>query len=423
MIVIYTPKVTNRIKYTLDFIFTGYFGIPYELIQDPGIRQAPENIYINYSSQKIPGFFSIYRDDLLLQETITAQHIFVSREHQMPVFFQTTEHFDLRFDIFSCIFYLLSRYEEYLPHETDIHGRYKSSNSILSRPEFNFSPVIEVWLHHFKTELLKINPAIPFRKYAFEYLPTFDVDNAYKYKGRNWLKRPPNIFKRECRNTFFGHKDPYDTFDFILGEAEKYELKPLFFFLLSDENENDSNVSPVSLQLYELLRRVSDAKINIGIHPSYCAGSDHTIAEEKKHLEVLSSSSISISRQHFLRINFKGYFSELNDAGIKKDYSLAYPDTIGFRAGFSREFSFFDLRENKITDLIFQPSGWMDATYEYYQTKNYLKMTQEILQFIRQIRKINGKLVTIFHNDLIAKEDYRNAFQFINNHVNVDYEE
>lgn len=423
MIVIYTPKVTNRIKYILDFIFTGYFGIPYEITADPAVSRVSGNIYISYCAQKISGFFSIYQDDLLLTEEIKTQHIFVSREQQMPVFFQTTEHFDLRFDIFSCIFYLLSRYEEYLPHETDVHGRYKSSNSILSKLDFNFSPIVEVWLHYFKNELLKINPAIPFRKYKFEYLPTFDIDNAYKYKGRNWLKRPPNIFKKECRNILLGQKDPYDTFDFILGELEKHGLTALFFFLLSDENENDSNISPDSLKLHDLISKITESKINIGIHPSYCAPVDHTIADEKKHLEEVSSSPISISRQHFLRINFPGYFRELISAGIKKDFSLGYPDTIGFRAGYSREFPFFDLLNNGPTDLILQPSGWMDATYEYYQSKNYLKMTQEFSHFIRQIRKINGKLVTIFHNDLIAKEDYRNAFQFINQHVNVDYEE
>ena len=382
----------------------------------------PENIYINYSSEHFKGFYSIYRDDLLLQESITSQHLFISREHQMPVLFQTTDHFDLRFDIFSCIFYLLTRYEEYLPHETDVHGRYKSSNSILSKHEFNFSPIVELWLNHFKNELLQINSSMQFREYSFEYLPTFDIDNAFKYRGRNWLKRPPNIFKKEYRTSLLSGNDPFDTFDFILEEIEKNKLNPLFFFLLSDGNKNDSNVSPHSEKLHELIKRIGIAGFKTGIHTSYCAMEDHTIEEEKKLLEGLSSTRTILCRQHFLRINFPEYFRNISKAGIEIDYSLAYPDVIGFRAGFSREFPYFDLIENRSTKLILQPSAWMDATYEYYQTKNYLKLTQEFLQFIRQIWKINGKLVTIFHNDLIAKEDYRNAFQFINNHVNVDYE-
>ena len=128
MIVIYTPKVTNRIKYTVNFVFHQYFGIDCELTENPEIAIVSDNLHINYSKQKLDNFYSVFQDNLLVEEDIKEQKIFVSRESEMPVFFQTTENHNLKFDIFSCIFYLLSRYEEYLPHEQDLHGRYKSSN-------------------------------------------------------------------------------------------------------------------------------------------------------------------------------------------------------------------------------------------------------------------------------------------------------
>ena len=101
MIVIYTPKVTNRIKYTVDFVFHQYFGIDYELTENPEITISSDNLYINYSNQKVINFYSIFQDDLLLREDIKEQKIFVSREADMPVFFQTTENYNLKFDIFS----------------------------------------------------------------------------------------------------------------------------------------------------------------------------------------------------------------------------------------------------------------------------------------------------------------------------------
>ena len=120
MIVIYTPKVTNRIRYVLDFVFTQHLGITYELTENPDVVRQPECIYIAYSNRKMNDWYSVYQESLLLEEDIRPQKIFVSRENGFPVFFQTTDTYDCRFDIFSCIFFLLFRYEEYLLHEQDI---------------------------------------------------------------------------------------------------------------------------------------------------------------------------------------------------------------------------------------------------------------------------------------------------------------
>jgi hypothetical protein len=418
MIVIYTPKVTNRIKYTADFVFGQYFGIKYELTENQDITKVSDNLYINYSKNILQGFYNIFQDDLLLEENIKASKIFVSREAEMPVFFQTTERYDLKFDIFSCSFYLLSRYEEYLPHDKDVHGRYKSSNSILAKQEFNFAPIVEVWLSYLKEELLKIHSKLVFKKYQFEYVPTFDVDNAFKYSGRNWKKHPPNFLNSDCIKTLIGNKkDEYDIFDNIVNELKQYNFKPVFFFLLSDDGDNNSNVSPNSKKYRALIHRLSSL-YTTGIHPSYYSFEKELIQREKIQLQNLSKTS-TVSRQHFLRISFPEYFRCLSSAGIETDYSLSYPDVIGFRAGCSRQFYFFDIINNMSLPLLIQPSCWMDATYEYYQQKKNMEIQQNFLTLFNQLKQINGKLVAIFHNDLLAKQIYWGVFEFINQQTNL----
>ena len=418
MIVIYTPKVTNRIKYTIDFVFSQYFGIPYELTENPAITIVSDNFHINYSKNKLAQFYNIFQDDLLIEENIHEQKILVSREAKMPIFFQTTESYDFKFDIFSCIFYLLSRYEEYLPHEKDVHGRYKSSNSILAKQEFNFSPIVEIWLAYFKTALLKKDATIIFKKYQIEYVPTFDIDNAFKYLGRNWKKHPPNIFDINCIKVLLGRQqDPYAIFDLILEEIKSQNLKPVFFFLLGDNDKNDSNVSPLFKQLHAVIGKLSD--LTIGIHPSYLSSENNTIQKEKVLLEKISSKTVIYSRQHFLKISFPGYFRQIAEAGIQKDFSLCYPDVIGFRAGFSREFVFYDLEKNESTSLILQPSCWMDATYEYYHPKKNIEIQHKFLTVFNQLKEINGKLVPIFHNDLLVMQKYWGVFRFINQRINL----
>ncbi len=413
MIVIYTPKVTNRIKYTADFVFSQYFGIQYEFTEKPEFISVPDKVCLNYSPTVKKGFFNIFQDNLLLESDIQEQQIFVSREADMPVFFQTTENFDIRFDIFSCVFYLLSRYEEYLPHDKDVHGRYKSSNSILSKKEFTFSPIVEIWLNFFKEELLKINSTLPFKKHEFEYVPTFDIDNAFRYLGRNWFQKPPNIFDSNCLPVLLKQQaDPFDIFDKLLEEINKYNLNPIFFFLLSDADKNDSNVSPESEKLHSVIRKMSSKEI--GIHPSYLASASNLLQQEKSLLEKITSQTITVSRQHFLKISFPDYYRTLAETGIEKDFSLSYPDVTGFRAGCSRPFYFFDIEKNESSSLIIQPSCWMDATYEYYQALNNDEIRRNLSTIFTQIKKINGILVPIFHNDLLAMDKYWGIFGFFN---------
>jgi len=430
LIIIYTPKVTNRIRYAIDFVFRQHFGIDYEISESPVVIQ-PDRFFISYGPEKLKSYFSVYRDFLLLETDIKQQHIFVSREMAVynnhpvggdeenetgyPVFFQTTEHYDLKFDIFSCIFYLLSRYEEYLPHAKDAHGRFLSSSSLLSKPAFNFLPVIEIWLEDFKQRMLSVYPSLQFKEYKFEFVPTIDIDNAFKYWGRNWFKHPANIFNKHCRDVIRKHAaDPYDTLDEMVKVSVKSGVEPILFYLLSDDTEYDSKVSPDSILLHRLIEK--HIAFQTGIHPSYNALQENKIESEKLILEKFSP--VYISRQHFLRISFPVYYRALAKAGIRKDYSLAYPDVYGYRAGYSREFKFYDVQRDQELPVLLQPSAWMDATFEYYQTKNFSQISEEFSGFCRQLKKINSKLVTIFHNDLFATEKFRSVYIFVHHHVN-----
>jgi hypothetical protein len=391
----------------------------YVFTENPDNAIVSDNVYLNYSKNRLANFYNIFQDDLLLDKEIRPQNIFVSREAAMPVFFQTTDTFEMKFDIFSCIFFLVTRYEEYLPHDKDMHGRYKSGNSILAKPEFNFSPIVETWLHFFKQELLKINSSLEFKKYEFEYLPTFDIDNAFKYLGRNWLKHPPNIFEVNYWKTLLGKQiDPFDIYDKILSETSKYDLHKIFFFLLNDDGEKNSKVSPESVELKKLIQYISSLA-EIGLHPSYTSLEENKVADEYHKLYQISNRNVYHTRQHFLRISFPEFIKNMESANsLELDYSLMYPDVAGFRAGTSRAFSLFDLLDNKTTSIILQPSCWMDATYAYYQPLNNDEIQHNFLTLFNQLTQINGKLVAVFHNDLLAMEKYWGVFRFINQQTN-----
>ena len=54
---------------------------------------------------------------------------------------------DHQFDVFSAIFFLITRMEEYEAKEFDEHGRYISSQSILVQHKVNHIPIVDVWVY------------------------------------------------------------------------------------------------------------------------------------------------------------------------------------------------------------------------------------------------------------------------------------
>lgn len=416
MLTIYTPKITNRILYTFDFIFCQYFGLDYNIetnIEKFKNQVKNEIIFcINYSNEKISDvIISVPQEKLLLEENIQSQKIFISKIGEMPVLFPSDGlQQNFGFDIFSAVFYLISRYEEYLPHEQDKHGRYCSSNSILNNSVFNFKPIIEIWLQHFQKNLLEKNKKLQIEKHQFTKIFTFDIDNAFQYKHRNWLKNPPNIFNQEVRNVLLNKKqDSYNTFDFIFQFCKKTEPKPYFFFLLNDSGKRNSIVNPDAISLYQIIKKAE--QFNIGIHFSYHF-SERTLKQEKEKLAKIVNNNIIYSRQHFLKINFPDYFRIVAEQNIQIDFSLGYPDVSGCRAGTTLPFYFFDLIKNKKTSLLIQPFVFMDATYQYYQNKENIQ--QKLENILKQIKGINGNFVGLFHNDLLQEElEYKEFMEFI----------
>ena len=85
-------------------------------------------------------------------------------------------------------FYLLSRYEEYLPHQKDMYGRYAHENSLAFRKGFLDHPLINTWMQLFEGRLKnKFPDTVPFT-IRHSLFPTYDIDIAWSYKQKGWWR-------------------------------------------------------------------------------------------------------------------------------------------------------------------------------------------------------------------------------------------
>ncbi len=406
MVLIYTPQSTTRLQYICKFIFEEILRTSYSLTIDETNFDKYDGNKINYSYKEFNNSFQIAPHGLLFQNGIKPQQIDCFKETDFALFFKTNIG-NYPFDIFSAGFYLLSRYEEYLPHEKDMYGRYAYENSIAYKEGFLKTPLVNIWINDFASILQKRYANLNFQPSTFTYIPTYDIDIAWSYKEKGFLRNIGGFFRKpsnERLNTLFGkNADPFDSYDFLDGLHAKQHYKPLYFFLVAKENGiYDKNILPDNEAMQMLIKRHAE-KYDIGIHPSWKSNdSTEILKQEKEILSSISLKEIKSSRQHYIKFNLPDGYKKLVDAGIQQDYSMGYGSINGFRASVANSFWWYDLVNEKITTLRVHPFCFMDANCFYEQQLSVDEAYKELMHYYAENKKVKGEMITIFHNNFLG---------------------
>ena len=412
MLLIYLPEISSRCAYAFDLIFKQEFGIDYRTTTAVTEFEDYTEEKINYSHSKISNGFFIKAAPLLFENEIKKQKIKVEQKHQTKVLFPNADD-DLGFDIFAAVFYLISRYEEYLPFTPDEFGRFKAEDSIAFKNDFLQVPIVNIWTNIFKIILQKKFPSLQIKPASFNAIVTYDIDVAYKFSGRNFIRTAGSFLKdlptfkikniqERIQVLLKRKKDPWDVYNDLKKIILKNKLPGIFFFLLADKTRHDRNLNYQNLAMKSLVNKIQMFS-EIGIHPSFYSS---TFAEkiliEKERLENLSGTKISKSRQHYLKFILPDTYNSLLAAGITEDYSMGFPEMPGFRAGTCKPFYFYDLKNEKATGLKIFPVTCMDAAFIYYLEKSPEKSLMEILNLLKEVKNVSGTFIPIFHNDIIG---------------------
>jgi hypothetical protein len=419
MVLVYAHTSSPRLQYTCAFIFEELMGMDFCITIDSESYTNHEGAKINYSSQSLsfPGF-SIYPAGLLFECDIKEQNIECFEINGNKAFFKTATG-DYPFDIFAAVFYLLSRYEEYLPHQKDMYGRYAHENSLACKNGFLHLPLINIWIKDFVISLEKMFPTgLPVRRPAvFSFIPTYDIDIAWSYKNKGLVRniggfiKNPSLQRIQVLSGF--KKDPFDSYNWLDAVHKKYNLSPLYFFLLADKNTlYDKNILPHKEAMWNLVKRIS-RKYTVGIHPSWQTG-DHFYLLKKEIIQLEAMidvtaastrpSTIKLSRQHYIRFNLPGGYQRLSDAGITHDYSMGYGSINGFRASVASSFFWYDLEKEEQTQLHVHPFCFMEANAYYEQHFSPAQAAEELNGYVNVCKSVHGQLITIWHNNFLGTD-------------------
>ncbi|HSN09384.1 MAG TPA: polysaccharide deacetylase family protein [Hanamia sp.] len=415
MLLIYLYENSPRCQYVFDLIFKEESGIAFQTTSDIKEFEDYSGQKINYSEARISNCFFIKAAPLLFENDIKKQEIQVAEKKNVKVLFPNEED-DLGFDIFSAVFYLISRYEEYLPFNGDKFWRFKASDSLAFQNDFLQKPMVNIWVEIFKKALKNKFDQLEFKSTAFTSIISYDIDVAYKFKGRSFGRTLGSAlkdvigfsvqnFKERIQTLLQSKKDPWDVYEDLEKTILQNKLSSIFFFLLADKSEHDRNLDYQNPAVKKLVNQVKTFS-EIGIHPSFHTSSfPEKILIEKERLEKLLAKKINKSRQHYLKFKLPDTFNALLQSGITEDYSMGFPEVPGFRAGTCKPFYFYDLKNEKASSLKIFPVTCMDATFIYYLEKSPEKSLMEILNLLKEVKKMNGTFIPLFHNDILGENE------------------
>jgi hypothetical protein len=421
MILVYTPKITRRIEYIFTHIFINIIGLKVNFTSKVDDFVCFEGPKLSYAPKKLSNEFYIKSNSILLEQGFSDVDIDVKNWGDSKCFFYN-ENGTIPFDIFAASFYLISRYEEYLPHLKDIYGRFSYQESIAHKNNFIEDPVIDIWAYKLKDSLCSFFPNIIFNDRKFKLKTIIDVPSVFYYKNKGFLRtiggaftdlirfNPKNIYTRFLV-IFRLKKDPYDTFNWIINKQKQVTDKFLFFFLVGKFSTYDKNISLVKQPFINIIKLVSDYS-KIGLTLSFFALNNLDILKnEKADIESITNRDLTISRNSFSKVNLPINYRNLIKLNIREDYTMGYVNKIGFRASTCTPFLFYDIDNDIQTPLLINPYNLMD--YSLLKINSFLDKKEKVIALIEKVKSVNGTFTSVFHNYSLSNEIRWNRFKEI----------
>lgn len=423
-IYIYTQNTSQRLHYVADFIQSQFEDLEFTLISELESIDSKTEKIIHYGNGNESSFFTIQDKGIVLVGSEKEPEI--DYINHLPVLYKSVRD-DCGFDIFKAVLWVLTFQTEIRveSNQKDKHGRVSAKNHLFAEKKKYKIPVVDYWIDHFINSLNKKFSLQIVRKKLYSFSIGIDIDQAWKYKNKSILKTYGGIVKAffkinlaEVRQRIdvllHNTRDPFDTFN--LFDKLQLERDQLIYFILNGNNRDYDPNHSIHHREYKKLLLHLHSKHPLGIHPSYNSIEQAELIEkEKKELEELlttiSTHSIYQSRQHYLRIKIPDTILQLEKLGIREEYSMSFFDDTGFRTGTSHPFYFYDLIEDRITDIKINPVIAMDRTYLQYLKYTHDEVLSDFAQLILEVKKFQGHGHIIWHNSSFDFEGEWKGFQ------------
>jgi hypothetical protein len=404
-ILIYVPKITPRINYTFRQVCRRILGFNISFTTKIETFIGFKGVKFSYANQRLGNEIFIQAHGLLNEQGVNDIEISVSEWEGELYFLKTSNQSDIPYDIFAASFYLLTRYEEYLPHVKNNIGDYPAQESLGYNNNFLTKPIVNIWMKKFADVLAQKFEDVDFAHQNSNLKLIVAVERAYKYRkygiSRTIFGFLSDIFKLKLKDVFIRVKtwfkpktDPYDVYNEIIKYKNKLGFEIFFMFQLGDYSIYTKNIN-FRKRIYKKLIKSMGDYCETGLMPSWEAIQDFNIfKKEIKRFEQIANHELTNIMIKDRGLNFPEFYVSLDKTDIKHDFSMGYYNELGFRAGTYTPFLFYDLNLEQASPIQFHP---------YFCSTRALKSENDdkLKMIIEENKKFN-----IQYNILVDNTDF-----------------
>ena len=305
----------------------------------------------------------------------------------------------IRTDIVYNTFFFISRAEELINHQRDEHGRFLAKHSILGQNNRLMIPTVD----EYARMLMKLlDMPMPTPLFSHIYL-THDVDTIEQY--RHWRGALGGILRGKVREVLASlkdiHNDPAFTFSWLISQDKKVENAEVIYFIKDTLGKGyDYPQYDINGKDFEQTKRlIEHSEAHLGLHSSYYGVSEDATAMQ-----------YPLHRSHYLRCSIDN-MQRLADMGITDDFTMMFPDQVGFRLQTTRAVRWINPKTMQLTHLVLHPMAVMDCTLS---NANYMNLSEDEAYFecqrlFEKIYQNAGEVVLLWHNTSVTQEGYHRS--------------
>jgi len=414
-------------KYAVDIVFGELLRQKYSLVV-----ANVENYKIVVNNRKLivkDYFFNLFKSPLsyLKKENLPRRCRFLkcrfTEKDGLPVFFGTEEFTENKdeiicgSDLFASVFFMLTRWEEYVSEKKDSHGRMPTFEHFAVCNELGQRPIVNEIAEFIWSVLKSMGlPTDRVPDYS-ELVITHDVDRVYRQKLKESaitcfrLRQP----KRFLIDIYYraANIDVIGTFRKIMDASEEIGQRSRFYLLVGGNTSTEGYYSLKDEGVIKLINEIKQRGHVIGFHPSYNTYNNQEIwANEKRELKRVVQAPIVEGRQHYLRFENPTTWQIWDQNQMEVDSTMGFADYVGFRCGTANEFSLFHILNRKKLQIKERPLLLMDSAI---MKLNRDSRSSSVDRLKEACKRYNMPFTILFHNHILDNTLWNNQHELYKN--------
>ena len=323
---------------------------------------------------------------------------------------------EFHFDLAGAIFFMLTRCEETIYIEKDVHGRALSEESIAVKAEFWERPIVDEYIELLWCCMQTLDRSLVRRKLKFNVQPSHDLDRPYCFKNTKHLLKvaASRALKQDrlasaLRWVVAGipvlagiKKDPFvEGMEWLIGVSNRFNLKSQIFVMGADKGLNDDGYSLSHLSLSKRILSYRNNGHEVGIHPGYSTYKDEArFGRELAVVEAVMDDCIALVRQHYLRMDIPKTWRIWAKNRLVVDSSIGFVDRCGFRAGTSHDYELFDIEKRQKLGVVEQPLIVMDGALkaDFNEALTPAQALAKSIMLATRCKRYGGVFTILWHN-------------------------